>query len=40
MNLKLTGAEWFTGRAFGSEAGMAAAIVLSIGIIVVYFILN
>ncbi|MCJ7691055.1 MAG: CPBP family intramembrane metalloprotease, partial [Clostridiaceae bacterium] len=38
MHLKLTGAQWFTGGAFGPEAGMAAAIVLSIGIIVVYFI--
>jgi membrane protease YdiL (CAAX protease family) len=38
MHLKLTGAEWFTGGAFGPEAGLAAAIVLSIGIIVVYFI--
>ena len=38
MHLKLTGAEWFTGGAFGPEAGMAAAIILSIGIIIVYFI--
>jgi membrane protease YdiL (CAAX protease family) len=36
MHLKLTGAEWFTGGAFGPEAGMAATIVLSIGIIIVY----
>ncbi|MGK0465761.1 CPBP family intramembrane glutamic endopeptidase [Clostridium sp.] len=38
MSLKLTGAQWVTGGGFGPEAGMVAAIVLSIGIIVVYFI--
>ena len=38
MNLKLTGAEWFTGGLFGPEAGMAATIVLCIGIVIVYFI--
>jgi hypothetical protein len=38
MSLKLTGAEWFTGGAFGPEAGLAAAIVLTLGIIIVYFI--
>ena len=38
MSLKLTGAEWVTGGDFGPEAGMVAALVLSIGIIIVYFI--
>lgn len=38
MNLKLTGAQWFTGGLFGPEAGMAATIVLCIGIVIVYFI--
>ena len=38
MSLKLTGAEWVTGGGFGPEAGMVAALVLSIGIIIVYFI--
>ncbi len=38
MHLELTGAEWFTGGAFGPEAGIVATIVLSLGIIMVYFI--
>lgn len=38
MHLKLTGSEWITGGTFGPEAGIVAALVLSIGIIIVYFI--
>ncbi len=38
MSLKLKGVQWVTGGGFGPEAGMVAALVLSIGIIVVYFI--
>lgn len=38
IHLKLTGAEWFTGGSFGPEAGVATSIILSIGIIIVYFI--
>lgn len=38
MHLKSTGAEWFTGGAFGPESGLAATIVLSIGILVIFFI--
>ncbi|MBZ9685526.1 CPBP family intramembrane metalloprotease [Clostridium estertheticum] len=38
LNLRLTGSEWFTGGLFGPEAGIAATIVLCIGIVIVYFI--
>lgn len=38
MHLKSTGTEWFTGGAFGPEAGLAATLVLSIGIIAVLLI--
>lgn len=38
MHLKLTGSEWIMGGSFGPEAGIVAAIVLSLGIIIVYFI--
>ncbi|QZY53981.1 CPBP family intramembrane glutamic endopeptidase [Crassaminicella profunda] len=33
MKLKLVGSEWFTGGAFGPEAGFAATIVLGLGIV-------
>ncbi|MCY6483045.1 type II CAAX endopeptidase family protein [Clostridium aestuarii] len=37
MKLKLVGDEWFTGGAFGPEAGIAATIVLLAGITVILF---
>ncbi|MCB2298172.1 CPBP family intramembrane glutamic endopeptidase [Clostridium tagluense] len=37
LNLRLTGSEWFTGGSFGPEAGIAATIILCIGIVIVYF---
>ncbi|MBU3142869.1 CPBP family intramembrane glutamic endopeptidase [Clostridium sp. CF012] len=38
LNLSPTGSEWFTGGSFGPEAGIAATIVLCIGIVILYFI--
>ncbi|MCT4620474.1 MAG: CPBP family intramembrane metalloprotease [Marinisporobacter sp.] len=35
MKLKLVGSEWFTGGAFGPEAGFAATIVLGLGIVMI-----
>ncbi|MFD3156643.1 CPBP family intramembrane glutamic endopeptidase [Haloimpatiens sp. FM7330] len=40
IHLKLKGADWFTGGAFGPEAGIAATIVLLTGIIIVFFMLR
>jgi membrane protease YdiL (CAAX protease family) len=40
LKLKLTGIEWFTGGAFGPEAGFATTIVLLMGIVIVFAILK
>ncbi|MCB2297988.1 CPBP family intramembrane glutamic endopeptidase [Clostridium tagluense] len=40
LKLNLTGSQWFTGGAFGPEAGFATTIILLMGIVIVFVMLK